>query len=261
MLMRPKTFLATALLLGAGALVLFAGAHSYPYQQCNANYPADYSPQQANNLDDGIFVGWRLPMFLECEDTFLNANSGILLFIVTGLLAAIAFQQYRTTRAQLRAWISIKLDRLYNFNTSKEMLFTANITNHGATPARDLEVQAAVGVHPYLLPDDFDFPTVADLKMSKTTVYPGDPANSSFTATQFSEVDTADAVTNAKRRLYVFGIVRYFDIFGDKHWTRFAVSLVQDENFIRLAEGSGGEVALTWEHTNKYNDDGDGEPP
>jgi hypothetical protein len=86
---------------------------------------------------------------MQCSGLFLNAHEGmvtgvatILLMAITALLSAVAFAQYRTTRAQLRAYVDLSTVQLEKNPSDINAPWGIHVMfkNYGATPARDVIV-------------------------------------------------------------------------------------------------------------------------
>jgi hypothetical protein len=88
----------------------------------------------------------------------------------------------------------------------------------------------------YPLPPNFQFgPLTFDNGPSVSTIHPGDEPRthlivaSSRRALAIDEIDSASI--GASKRIYVYGIIRYFDVFKNVRTTRFNYSILPLQNF------------------------------
>jgi hypothetical protein len=168
-----------------------------------------------------VYATWAL-----CVITFGLAIYTGRLFYAT---AQIARESGENSKRQLRAYITVTPGAAYYQDRSNEdpahhMRFwtTPQVTNTGATPARNARQRSAIGIHPYPLPDHFSF-ALPDAPAEGMTM-----ANGQFTELQpqnFVDKVPDDEVLAIMRgngrALYVWGIVYYNDIFGESHETKF----------------------------------------
>lgn len=227
MLRFARIFFSWALFAAAVSVILFSGTHSTPYQYCAANYEQPYSTNQASNFNKSIFVGYQLPRFLECEETFLNENSGTFLFVVTGLLVWVAARQLITTRAQLRAYLLPDNMTLFDgsiLNPQIQQRFGDPgvymlLKNSGQTPAYRVVSWAKIDIIEMGKEDSLIVPplsetftnTVGPNSISTKLIWFGRP----LTAAEIADIG------QQKKAIYVYGRAEYRDIFLKRHYTNF----------------------------------------
>ena len=216
----------------------------------------------------------------------------LLLALLAGGLAAAAFWQIRegrkgiqatekaakaamkhvtvaedTAKRQLRAYVSdqptgIKIFAEADDGIAIRVQFTFINENHGQTPARNVRHFCLPGIYDHPLPDDFVIPEINEdvVIVSATIIFPGMkfPANSSEFPVTVTKLEPI--FEGVSRRLYIFGITRYDDIFGNPHETGLCVHCGGTEfrdifNKVRREAQISHEAIgpLIFDHSNKYN--------
>jgi hypothetical protein len=157
--------------------------------------------------------------FLIGSGQFLDAHNGVITGIATALLAyitwglvLIAKEQSATTRAQLRAYVSITQVKI----TKQRQSIDIEFINTGQTPAYDptISVDKIVG----------DCPLNVELtpRDKRRMGALGAGLRSHCTLSGFSlTVDQESRMSKGELSLYVFGRIDYKDAFGHEHWTTF----------------------------------------
>ncbi|MBB4368039.1 hypothetical protein GGD63_000808 [Bradyrhizobium sp. cir1] len=135
-----------------------------------------------------------------------------------------------TSERQLRAYLSASPFWIFKFDKNTPIAVKFKIANHGATPAHDMSSISTVHVWPYPLPGDWPIepPPPVGETWSKSTVYSDTPAIGQATMGRaLSLEEIRDLVQDgATKRVYVLGVVRYYDIFKKKiRTTRFCRSV------------------------------------
>jgi hypothetical protein len=107
----------------------------------------------------------------------ITAISTALLCFITARLVYIARPQYKTTQAQLRAYIWIKAIALNDWQIGKLPNGLLEIGNSGVTPAYDVTTWATCLVYPFPLPNGIPFPPLKDgseppQTKTKTVIHP-----------------------------------------------------------------------------------------
>ena len=137
------------------------------------------------------------------------------------------YRQLRTSRVQLRAYVGVSAAKLINFVDGEEIapMGEVTITNSGQTPARDVVNVSgiAIGLFPppsalKLTVTDHDFATVA---RSRQTLGAANTSISRTAAGRPLEAEEKKDITEGKGAIYVYGEVRYRDVFGKRRWSKY----------------------------------------
>jgi hypothetical protein len=176
-----------------------------------------------------------------------TAVSTVALAIATLLLGFVAYLQIRTTRAQLRAYIVVGTNDGQGLiiTQGKGLRFEArpNILNSGQTPATGVRVSSRMMVSEASLPADFDF-TLPDINPEATFTL--GPQQSRFPSiimdNRLSRSELRELLSRDKT-LFVYGTVRYRDIFRRKQFTNLAYTAIARKNGSSL-----------WRSVVKHND-------
>jgi hypothetical protein len=150
--------------------------------------------------------------------------------------AAIGRQSVRVARAsaekQLRAYINVttvyaewpqEIDK--NFR-SREVTITVKTKNHGATPAH--KVRSWAVAKSYEPGDGADFSVPEHTLTSVSVEAPGQVAKFIFKRPLVIDSDEVQMWEGERETLYVFGEIRYEDVFGVERFTRFRYSMPKD---------------------------------
>jgi hypothetical protein len=191
---------------------------------------------------------------LEILNFYGAAISGvatILLFGVTGGLVLVARRQYKTSRAQLRAYVFVESAELRDLNVGETPSAIISVKNFGETPAYKVKQWSALGYH--------DYPLTAPIpKNEKDEINPERPLAPSDHFTVQATVkfvmnaETLKTLENKGRALFIVGEIFYEDVFHYQRWTRYCL-------FCGGPQGIRGGAFSAYE---KYNeaDYGDQQP-
>jgi hypothetical protein len=161
----------------------------------------------------GGTADWLLAHALSPEGW--TALATVLLTIVTGGLLVFAFRQDRTTRGQLRAYIfpdDPKIEDVAPLNYPIAILF---IKNYGRTPAEKVTAEFALEFDTYPKPTGKALDTPKLDEVSRSAVPPESrieirvERDDTLTSPEFEALKAGHAA------LYVVGVIRYTDNFGD----------------------------------------------
>jgi hypothetical protein len=236
--MVQKYWRQTLLVIALALLVvapLYAAVTSANYDNCAA-HQGQY-PTKDNNYNkpssplvpapNGVRIFWRcIGGYANENGNAITAASTFLLLIVTGLLGWVAYRQYTTTRAQLRAYIFPEGANVYcpgTFNPpdpiNKDNPYVMwAIKNSGQTPAYEVvhwgEIDAREVARESLLV------TPPLTRKSVMSLPPGGHSEKrSYLGRTLSAAEISDL--NLGRAIYLHGILRYDDAFGQEHTTRY----------------------------------------
>ncbi len=214
---------------------------------------ADGNPDEKLNIDRQVAEYTRqLAIYTEDVSRFT-----FWLVIATIVIASIGILQWWETRniakRQLRAYIGT---RPSNLGSGNPMEATYEIRNHGQTPAYSLLDNAVLEICPYPLPPDFPFPNLPPPNPSLTVVHPDDVHYTGMGRAQriFTPQEITLIAAGASHRLYIFGMVKYEDIFKKAHTTKFCHSFYGNPAFQSLANGIAVQFQLKTEPSNQHNE-------
>lgn len=102
-----------------------------------------------------------------------------------------------------------------------------SLVNTGNTPARKVRIRIAADILPNPLPDDFGFSIPDELTgIGEQTVGVRQPyVLSGIVKTFVPDPEVSAIKEGIKKALYVWGVVSYEDIFGNRHKTQFGQML------------------------------------
>ena len=197
---------------------------------------ADSNPDEKLNIDRQVAEYTRqLAVYTEDVSRFT-----LWLVIATIVIASIGMLQWwetrNTAKRQLRAYVGVRPSTL-KIVTTWEWIF--DITNYGQTPAYRLIDNAIVDICPYPLPPKFPFPELPAPEPSAAVIYPNmvyytgvARAKRDFTQEELNKIKSGTT-----HRLYIFGMLKYVDIFGISRTTKFCYSAIKDP-FVAVSQGA-----------------------
>lgn len=154
------------------------------------------------------------------KSSAIEAIATVLLAVVTGILVWVAYRQFTTTRAQLRAYVHLEKINVEDASVNRIPKASFVVKNFGVTPAREVRVDAAIFVAPY--PLDRDLPD-RDYSVAHRTLPPGDTFRIVEMAKRALDNDEIVAVHAGRYAIYVVGAIGYRDIFREERITEFCV--------------------------------------
>ena len=127
-------------------------------------------------------------------------------------------------RKQMRAYIAIDTGGGTFQDANNRFAGTPVMNNTGLTPARNVSysVNAAILTIENIAPNDLVIPAVGPIVVNDAGIAPRQQftiqgvVNETFPANEVQEI-----MLGQKRRLFVWGIVTYDDVFGGHWWTKF----------------------------------------
>jgi len=200
------------------------------------------------------FHGYRIKVTdsLLAIFTFLLAIFTLLLWCSTRALAKGADD---TAKRQLRAYVAAKPIALSFFGSTVPVTATVQITNHGITPAFNVESYACVNILPFPLPANSGLPELPK-SPSRFVLHANAEISSYATADRsFSQKEIADLVDGNHFRIYVYGRIKYVDIFRIQRTTTFFYSTFGNKNLRAISKGKAvPEVKIQFEPTFEHNE-------
>lgn len=212
--------------------------------QANRQYhPALVVLSVSVGLIAGIVIGVNLPAFAGALDRHEGAVVGSATAIVAlftwalwratmaideGGKATLAHMD-RTARSELRAYVGV-LGTEFHWSDipTVGVQYKISITNHGKTPAVNLNFSMSHRILPFPLPKaDLLIPNADTDPVPSAVLHPGCTTHGLSSCDLEPTYDTADYDALARgedrtgkdSRLYCFGRVEYTDAFGSRHWT------------------------------------------
>lgn len=135
----------------------------------------------------------------------------------------------RATTNQMRAYLSVTVGTAVYQDRPNGIRFEGKpvLLNTGQTPAHKVGFKAKAALLPVPLPKDFDFTIDKDFS-GAAVLGPQQNFILSATVDDFVEDSEVEKIKsgNKDKTLYVWGIVKYEDIFGKKHTTEFCQILI-----------------------------------
>lgn len=182
---------------------------------------------------------------------------GTLLF--TGAAAVAAWRTVRamkeTAERQLRAYVSINPVLLVNFGAPYPIRVECQTTNHGQTPAFQVNHVFQIGVLPNPLPGGFRFPVPDRVVANNSAIFPNSAIKSWFNHTVPLTGAEAAAIEVGTHNLHLWGVTSYVDAFGKSRTTTFNASLdlptfIHSRNELRAGRNDPG---FNWEYRDQHN--------
>jgi hypothetical protein len=158
----------------------------------------------------------------------ITAIATILLTVITGGLVVTAYEQSKTSRAQLRAYIMVTEPELIRQNADigeHGLKFEGRpgLQNVGSTPANKVFVISRMDIMSMEKANDFSFyierPPISQVL---PTIWPTQKKFVSAIMDRICSDKEIESISVAHRALmFVWGTVWYEDVFREKHYTNF----------------------------------------
>lgn len=204
---------------------------------------------------------WRHKFWCEFDlsDAVIAAFT-VIATIITGLLVFIGlwevFESRASTRRQLRAYVSAQPNFISSSDGNTFPWANFELKNGGQTPAKNMSHCATIQAMPYPLPQDYVVPTIENSPSPATILPPGTPLVGTVTALRPFSPDEIDGIQNGSRRIYVYGILKYQDVFGKWRTTNFGSSVKADADaLVKLTTNYlPSDLKISFEVTRALND-------
>jgi hypothetical protein len=161
------------------------------------------------------------------EQPWWPAVNAVLLTVFNGILAFVAIRQWlnfrqqeRHTQQELRAYVCLDLPTSrYDRLEHESHKFVLSIKNSGATPAHDVKFCCGTLFK--------DFPYRGNFPLDEPTNCFVLPPNAHTAQNVTMNLRTGDSalIDDAKKILYAYGRIEYFDVFGKAHWAEFRIQV------------------------------------
>jgi hypothetical protein len=159
-----------------------------------------------------------------------------------------------TAKRQLRAYVGGRPSEIAH--TGLVVHWTFEIENFGQTPASQLTDNALVDICPYPLPPNYPFPSLPQMAPSAAVIHPrmGKYGGTGRSQRTFTPSELTQIVDGTVQRLYIFGEIKYMDIFGKDHTTRFCHSLIGSRALFNIGSGQPIHGTLPSEPADQHNE-------
>jgi len=223
--------LIVALFVALGVFVLVE-SYSSSFQNCVSQATTNPSGQnRQKEIHSTVIISLS---FIRCTERFADRHNALITALATVLLSVITFglilsgaDQQRTTRAQLRAYLTVEPGKSFRQSRKRNFRFEMrpNVVNVGQTPASNVAILSKVDFITLPIPPDFNFKLIAPQNLppgSRATIGPGkDKYHGAIIGRQLTWRELRDHAT-AKKLFHVWGVVTYTDIFKIKRHTYFS---------------------------------------
>jgi hypothetical protein len=142
---------------------------------------------------------------------------------------------------QMRAYLTIGFLGLVPQDPATNYRFEVRISlqNVGNTPANDVENNTYARVLPFPLPKDFVFPEFNETIAGRGVLMPRDSKIITSIADRiYSDDDVHEISYGSGKRLYVYGIIKYKDVFGVARKTTFCQEIEYLKNNTFMARNT-----------------------
>ena len=252
MLKKIGVVVTTLLLL---AIVVWPVLSSRTVQSCVNPQPAtsrgDHRDAAAKSVDDLIGIGTTygrcVSVYIVKENAAITALSTLFLAFITCGLVWVAVDQGRTSRAQLRAYVSASPYWITSFSETHLATARFRLKNHGVTPAMEVIHRSRIVALKWPF-KEAAFPELTGDFSPALVIFPS--AEFSGYSTQsvcFTAAEIADILAKTKR-VYIYGEVYYRDAFQRQRRTEFCTSVTgADTDLEKLSSNSRDHVDLTYD--------------
>lgn len=172
------------LLCSLGVAVLLAGlivVNATSFNECMDHTQKTYQAENQKSLDKGRAVAPFTLGYARCSGLFIYENHGAITALSTVLLAAITFgilwlgfKQSETSRAELRAYLSVTIGAAVFQDHAIPLRFEGKPTlrNNGKTPAYNVRYIGKADIIPDSLVDSYVFSVSAMAPIGQASVGP-----------------------------------------------------------------------------------------
>jgi hypothetical protein len=167
---------------------------------------------------------WQFGEVLNYYSVAITALATALLAIITYLLVRLGQDQSETSRAELRAYLSVVIGEATYQEGAKKIRFEArpNIFNNGQTPAYNVRFTATAKIIPESLVPGYSFGYPAITPTSQANIGPREYRFlRAVVPDHIADTDVQDTMAGITQALWVWGVVNYDDVFGRPHFTEF----------------------------------------
>ena len=194
--------------------------------------PQGYQPNCANpdgNSNADLCAQWAAVDQVMEANRLASVNVRLALFISILTLIGTLFigwtfwENHRTTRAELRAYVGVVKSRVRHFEVGQNPQIAIQFKNSGATPARRVAMSSVffVGVADETA---IAIPELDPAEPASTSdIGPGTANSLRFVFPGALTAEQYDGIANGDYCIYANGRIEYLDVFGRMHFTNFRV--------------------------------------
>lgn len=202
------------------AIVFLLQLGVFAYQAYKLRQTVDVAARQSTDMQNSIRESARAATAIEALGVSVAASART-------AAESVATLKERTA-LQMRPYLSVIIGSAAYQERDKNIKFAAHPTliNAGNTPARNVSYAASAAILPVPVPQGFVWPPVsapeagADMGPHETRIL------SAIVPDFVADEDVESIKLSRDRALFVWGIVRYTDVFGDEHHTEFSQNLL-----------------------------------
>jgi hypothetical protein len=149
----------------------------------------------------------------------------------------------RSTRQQMRAYVSGWPEFISSFDESHWPLARYALKNVGQTPAHDLVHRSEIAVFLYPLPADFKLPAFTGRRSAPIVLFPNVPILGNVSRGRYFTADELTGIRDRAMRVYIFGEIRYRDVFRRRHRSTFCASVdIPEDDVLKKMTSNSVEV-------------------
>jgi hypothetical protein len=173
--------------------------------------------------------------FLRYVGQVLEAHAGAITGVATVILAYVTYrlvrlgrEQSETTRAELRAYLSVVIGAATYQDRAAGVRFEAKpaILNNGQTPAYNVRYRAKVEILTDSVAGGYTFSAPPDTPRSQSSIGPRENRlMSAILPHMVPDSEVQDIKDGKGKALWVWGVVHYDDVFRQPHFTEFCQQL------------------------------------
>jgi hypothetical protein len=166
--------------------------------------------------------------------------SAVVAFLQFAALIATLWVMRRSARQQLRAYVSGLPNWISSFDETHWPVANFSIQNLGQTPAHNLVHRSEIAALPYPLPDGFRLPPITGTAAPATVLFPNVPLKGFKNKSEAFSAEELAGIRSRSMRVYIFGEIRYQDVFRKRRRSTFCTSVnIQDDAILeKLASNS-----------------------
>ena len=177
--------------------------------------------------------GWR-KLFVWPEGVAALAIVLTLLFIAwqAMLMRQTILSSEDSSKRELRAYLAVVIGPAFFQDRQTNTVFEADplLINTGRTPAHKINFTVRAAIKPHPLPSNADLPETGDVGIGETVLGVQQNGTMRGVVEGFQADERVQQIKDGSNEfgLYVWGVVRYHDVFGDEHHTRFCQHIYWD---------------------------------
>jgi hypothetical protein len=194
------------------------------------------------------YIAVALLMYIgQVLESHAGAITGVataILAIITWRLVTLGKEQSDTTRAQMRAYLSVVIGSAVYQDATHIFEAKPAIVNNGSTPAKNVRYRIKSDIFTDSVAAGYTFIEPPDVPRNQSSIGPRETRYMSAMVDHRVSDGEIDAIKRGEgKALWVWGVVHYDDVFGKPHVTQFCQRLswlADDSNIMGLYDGRFG---------------------